>query len=491
MSTDRVVAARQLAVALGGWRHGRPAHRALAEAVRARIDDGRLPLRTRLPAERALAAALGVSRSTVAAAYADLRAAGYLVSRRGSGSRTALPTAARPTGPVPLFAWPAPGGPAAGGQGAPFVDLGVAAPAALPDALSAAVAAAVDALPGHLAGHGYHPMGTPALRAALADRFTVRGLPTRPDEVLVTSGGQAALALLLRLLVRPGDRVLVESPTYPNAIDAVRAAGARPVPTPVTREGWDLPMVRATLHHAGPRVAYLIADFHNPTGHLADDGARAALVAAARRSGTTLVVDETLAELALDPVPATRPVAAHGAPGAVITIGSAGKTYWPGLRLGWVRAPAGVIRELAVLRAAVDLASPVLEQLVVEQLLAQGAAPVRERVAGLRQQRDVLVAALAGRLPEWRFALPAGGLSLWVELPDPVSEQLAAAALRRGVRLVPGPRFGVDGTMERYLRLPYTQPAGVLADAVDRLAAAYAEVRDAPAAGATGAPFAI
>jgi DNA-binding transcriptional MocR family regulator len=242
-------------------------------------------------------------------------------------------------------------------------------------------------------------------------------------------------------------------------------------------------MVEATLRQAAPRLAYVIADHHNPTGHVATAAERAALVDAARRTGTLVVVDETLAELTLDPLavagPGVAPVAAYDAGGSVVTIGSASKTWWGGLRVGWVRATPEVVRDLSAVRATGDLATAVLEQLVVAQLLGQGEEPLRARRRLLAEQRDAALAALADSLPAWRVARPAGGLSLWAELPDPASSALAVAAARHGVHLAPGPRFGVDGTLERFVRVPFALPAPVLREAIRRLATAYDDVAGA------------
>jgi DNA-binding transcriptional MocR family regulator len=130
-------------------------------------------------------------------------------------------------------------------------------------------------------------------------------------------------------------------------------------------------------------------------------------------------------------------------------------------------------RRLATLRESLDHASPVLEQLIVRELLARIDEVRAERSALLRASRQALVRALRDLLPEWEFTVPRGGMSLWARLPDPVSTALTAAAARLGVRVVPGPLFGVDGLLEDYLRLPYVQPPDVLRDAIDRLARAY------------------
>ncbi|WP_258905175.1 PLP-dependent aminotransferase family protein [Actinokineospora sp. UTMC 2448] len=456
------ISGARLARLLGGWQTGgRPGSAALAGALRLLVLDGRLPPGTALPAEREVAAALGVSRTLVAAAWDVLRAEDLVRTRRGAGTWTALPGPGRgpdDTGEQPL-------------------DLARAAPAAPP-----AVAHALDAVRGvfaaELAGHGYHDYGLDVLRERLAARYTARGLPTSADQILVTNGAHHALALVLRAFTGPGDRVLVEQPTYPNAIDAITAAHAIPVAVPLLDDGWDLDGIAAALRQAGPRLAYAIVDFHNPTGHLLDADGRDRLARLAARARTPLVVDETLAELDLR-APA-RPPAPLSGPGTVITIGSAGKSHWGGLRLGWVRADAEVVRRLAAARHAFDLGSPVLEQLVLAELYADPEPALAHRRAELAAQRDVLAAAVREHCPDWAFRVPDGGLSLWCELPGPIGSRLAVAARAVGVRVAPGSRFSAHGGLERWLRLPFTLPGDRLGEAVRRLSLVAASVTGSP-----------
>ncbi|MBI5105744.1 MAG: PLP-dependent aminotransferase family protein [Solirubrobacterales bacterium] len=481
MDADRSVTGPHLARLLGSWRSSGPAYAALARALRLLILDGRLPLRTRVPGERDLAEALGVSRTTATAAYAALRDEGFLASRRGAGSWTRLPSDRVERKPeLSRLSSQSRGG----GVGGEVIDLTCAATWAPAGALHAALAAATAELPRHLPEPGYDTAGLPVLREAIAAHLTARGLPTVPEQVLVTAGAQHALALLLRVLAGPGDRVLTEHPSYPNALDAIRAVGARPVPVPMLEDGWDLDMVEATLRQAAPRMAYTIPDFQNPTGLTLRAEDRERLVALARTTRTPLVADETLAEVRLGG-PAPPPPLAALDPGGetVVTVGSMSKAFWAGLRIGWVRASPTLVQRLAAARATVDLSSPVVEQLVATELL-RDAAPVLERQrAAARARRDVLVAALREHLPGWRFAVPDGGLSLWVELDASRSSALAALADRHGVRVAAGPRFGVDGAFERFVRLPFALPEDVLEDAVPRLAAAWRAVTDGASAG--------
>lgn len=228
------------------------------------------------------------------------------------------------------------------------------------------------------------------------------------------------------------------------------------------------------MRDGAPRLAYLIPDFQNPTGALLDDAGRARLVDLARRTGTTLLVDETLAELSLDGATA-RPVAAHGAADSalVLTIGSASKVFWGGLRVGWIRTSAPMVRRLAAVRASADLGSPALEQLVVTRLMGDLDAVTRGRRAELSAARDHVLRRLGTDFPRWRPSRPGGGLSLWVDLAEPVSSRLAGAARRQDVLLAAGPRFGVDGAFERHIRLPYTLPRDRMDRAIDRLLVAW------------------
>jgi DNA-binding transcriptional MocR family regulator len=464
LTEDRRIGGQHLSRILGDWRSNDAAYAGLASRIRLLVLDGRLPLHTRVPAERELAEALDVSRTTVAAAYERLRAEGFLRSRRGSGTWTELPA----TG----HRGPAPG--ASLSPDAP-IDLAHAAPSAPVEILHRAADNAVAQLARYLPTHGYDPLGLAPLRLAVADRYTARGLPTSPEQILVTGGSQAAFGLVLRLLANPGDRILVDHPTYPNALDAIGRSGCRAVPVGFTGPGWDLDMLAATLRQAAPRLAYLVPDFHNPTGRCMDADQRRAVAALAARTRTPVVVDESIAELGLDH-PAPPPLAAYDNADMVITIGSTSKTFWGGLRIGWLRAPAAMVRRVGAVRASVDLASPIFEQLVSTELVTRIDEVLTTRTPMFAERRDHLLGLVRSRVPAWRVEQPAGGLSLWVDLGAPTSSAITVAAERYGLRLAAGPRFGLDGAFEQYMRLPYTLPIPDLDVAFERLIAAAASV---------------
>jgi DNA-binding transcriptional MocR family regulator len=457
--------APRVATLVGGFDRS-PAYAGLADALVLLIGDGRIGLGTRLPSERELTDALGVSRTTVTRAYAALRDAGYAEARRGAGTFTRVPGGLVRAHDRALL--PRPGD-------AEAIDLNCAA-ASAPPGLAAAYAEAAAELPAYLGGHGYFPAGLPELQQAIAATYAARGLPTDPDQVMVTAGALSAASIVAEAFTSPGDRVLVESPVYPNATRALRHGGARITGSPVDPDGWDLDAVGAALRQTAPTLAYLIPDFQNPTGHLMSAAQRQEYAAHLRRTRTVAVVDEAHQALALEGQEMPPPFAAL-APDT-ITIGSASKSFWGGLRLGWIRCPQGHMERLTEARVAMDLGAPVLEQLVLARLLADDGAVLAGHRARLREQRDRLAAAIASELPEWEFRLPGGGLALWCRLPAPLGTALAAEAERLGVLIAPGPVFAVEGGLDRFVRLPWTLPAHELEDAVSRLAAAWAVVRE-------------
>ncbi len=452
----------------GRWSAGRgPLYLLLAGRLRQLIEAGELPDGCPLPPDRRLAAALAVGRSTVVAAYEVLRQEGRLERVQGSGTRVRAEPVAPTTdaGRNPLFAHlldrPDDG----------VLHLTCAAPEDLPPEFAEAHTRALTELS---TGLGIYPGGAPSLRQALADRFTARGVPTTPDQILVTSGAQQALALLTRLLVAPGDTVLTETPTYPGAIELFRDAGAVLRTVPVT-DGLDLEAFLAGLR-ARPALAYLTPSFHNPTGSLLPTFERQRLARAAAEHRVPMIDDEVLVDLGF----AHQPVPMTAYSPDVITVGSLSKLVWGGLRVGWIRAGSGPIGTLARLRAMHDLGGNTLSQLAAAHLVTGIDAVRRHRVSLLRDRHDHLVTTLGDRLPDWRFTPAAGGQTLWVELPGTDASAYAQAALRLGVAVLPGTAFDPAGGGRAHLRIPFVSDKATLTDVVARLATAWGNGTESP-----------
>ncbi|MEO7350863.1 MAG: PLP-dependent aminotransferase family protein [Marmoricola sp.] len=471
----RLISAPRIATLMGDFDRS-PAYRGLAEGLRVLITDGRVPVGVRLPSERELTEALEVSRTTVTRAYAQLRDHGFLLSRQGSGSVASLPASRGHRGDHLL---------PPGDLPEDKIDLTCAAPVPGPGVL-AAYERAVGELPGYLAGTGYYPSGLPSLREAVAASYAARGLPTSPDQIMVVPGALAGVAIAARALLGTGDRAITESPTYPNAIATLAHSGARIVGVDVPRDETDTEPLTTTLRQVVPRVAYLIPDFHNPTGSLMLDDGRAEVARALTRTRTTAIIDESMVALPLDGQRMPAPFAAYAED--AVSVGSLSKPYWGGLRIGWIRVPAERMNAFFRARLTLDLGAPLLEQLVATDLLCDGEALLDHRREQLRASRDAALAAVAEHLRDWRPTRPTGGLNLWCELPDALSTALVSRAERHDVLLASGPSFAPEGGLDRFVRLPYTQPAHVLTDAIGRLGQAWRETladpgfapRDAP-----------
>ncbi len=461
-----VLSARALTMMLGDWEGSGSAYAALADRIRLLVIDGRITPGSRLPSERELAERLGRSRTTVVAAYGMLREADFATSRRGSGTVVQLPVAGRAAGPET--------------QERALVNLGMACPPAV-ETLGRYVASATERLGGHLQLMGVDFLGLPELRERIAARYAGRGLPTEPDQIVVTSGAQHAIGLLVHALLGRGDRALVEAPSYPHAIEALRAGGARIVSTPVAADlGWDAEQLVDTLERTRPALGYLMPDFHNPTGASMPEPLRRRLLDAAARVGTTLLIDETTAELDIDrgwtPPPFAVLARSREERESVIMLGSLSKTVWSGLRIGWIRAERRHIDRVVAARPAVDLGVPLLEQLIAIEAIDDIETILTLRRRQLGESRDALVVLLRERLPEIGIPAVNGGLVLWAQLGVPVSSALALAARSQGLQITAGPLFSADGAFERFIRIPFTARAGRLRPAVDALAEAWSSI---------------
>lgn len=462
---ERSTTARELAVLLGPVEQLRgPRYAGMARRIRDLVTAGRLPAGSRLPAERELAAELDLSRVTVASAYRVLREEGFASTRHGSGTVTELPGSRASWGP-PLAE---PG----------VLDLAHAAPEAAPQ-LFPAYESALARLPPQLAGHGYAPSGLPELRAAIAGWFAGRGLPTDPEQIVVTAGVGDAAALVWETLLEPGDRVLIEHPTYPGVIRSVSAAGGRCTPVAVDPADPDalVPAARLAARQSHPRLAYLVPDAANPTGAQLSAAGRRRLAATLWQHGVLAVVDEVATGLQFDAEPA--PPYAAGLPDAAsVTLGGLSKAVWGGLRIGWLRTDAALAAQLGGALARRQLSVGLLDQLTATELVRRLDEVLEHRREQLRERRDVLLDALARQLPDWSVPRATGGLSLWCRLPAGLSSAaVVAAAAASGLLLAEGRAFGTGHAFDDHLRLPFTRPSVELQSAVEILAGIEGRLR--------------
>ncbi|MEC4571612.1 PLP-dependent aminotransferase family protein [Streptomyces sp. CMAA1738] len=322
--------------------------------------------------------------------------------------------------------------------------------------------------------------GAPELRAAVAARATARGLPTRADDVVVTSGSQQALTLITAALIEPGDVVLVENPTYLAALQCFALAGARVVAVPCDDEGVLPDALAELVARERPKLLYTVPTFQNPTGRTLPAARRAAVAQVAARLGLWLVEDDPYGDLRYEGEHLPWLAAHPGAEDRTALLGSFSKVMAPGLRLGWLRAPAALLRAAVVAKQAADLHTSTVDQLAAAHYLATvdldaHTATVR---GAYRERRDALLDALSRTLPaDCAWNRPEGGMFVWARLPaDHDATALLRTAVAHGVAFVPGAPFHTGAADPRTLRLSFTtHTPGEITEGVGRLGAALAE----------------
>lgn len=428
------------------------AEHALREAVRS----GRLPPGSKLPATRALAAQLGVSRGVVVEAYAQLAAEGYLDTRRGGGTRVAEhPAPERASEEVAEVVGVGASAPEADGA-APRHDLRPSLPAVdgFPrQAWLGAITRILRAIPDQRLGYGDRN-GEPELRAALATSLArTRGVRATPEQVVVTGGLRDSLPLLWRLLRERGaKRVGIEDPGWWRIARSVAEAGLTPVPIPTDDEGLD-PAKLTSLK----LDAVAVTPAHQfPTGAVLSPARRAALVAWARQRDAIILEDDYDAEFRYDrqPIGSLQGLA----PDLVVYGGSCSKTLAPALRLGWLVLPSSLVAELH----ADDPSSPAgtpptIDQLALADLFDRGEVDrhLRRQRIRYRKRRDALLDAIARHLPGVEVRGAAAGLFAVLLLPPGTDEEaVVTAAAREGVEIEALRAQGRPGLVAGYANLP-------------------------------------
>jgi DNA-binding transcriptional MocR family regulator len=465
---------RRLLQILGEWMQNEgPLYSRLTQAFVSAIEQSDLPPGTKLPAERSLADLLSVSRATVTQAYESLRDAGWVQSRQGSGTWVGSPSqAGRPTpaGPRPL---------SAGTfftrmmdtSSQPPINMSMAALSGADEIFVEGNSIQLSDLLG-VPSHGYAPLGFQPLRREIAALYTRSGVPTLPEEILVTTGAQQAISLLAGHYIQRGDAVVVESPTDSGAIDAFSRAGGRLIPVPVGSDGVRLDLLAEALATARPRLVYLMPTFQNPTGAVMPEEARKEVARLADQYQVPFAEDNTLSDLTFGAKPPP-PLAHYARGGTIVSVGSMSKLYWAGIRIGWVRGPESLITRLGQHKVAADLGSSMVSQVLACRLLPDHEAVKARRAQMLRSRLDLLEKLLHERIPEWRWHRPEGGLSLWVRITSGDANAFAEQALRHGVAITPGSDLAPDDAFQDHIRLNYVVEEALIEAAVDRLAAAW------------------
>ncbi len=448
----------------------------IARAVSDDVGRGRLRAGAALPGTRTLATSLGVHRSTVVSAYAELAAQGWVSTRPGGATLVAAtPPDPRPRGFSRVVSGrqgvPArPGfelnpaatpGPAVPTREGPVLALwgGVPDLRLVPRAALGRAWRRVARGRGALLGYADDARGDRRLRAALASLLSAaRGLAATADDLVVVRGSQMALYLLARVLIRPGDVVAVESPGYAPARQAFARAGARVVPIAVDGDGIDVDALDALAARTALRAVYLTPHHQYPTTVTLTPSRRLALLRLAAVQRIAVIEDDYDHEFHYDGRPVL-PLASADRRGVVVYVGTLAKVLAPGLRLGYLVGPAPLLERVVAERAIVDRQGDLVLERAVAEMLEDGeiARHVRRLRRTYQQRRDVLCTALERRLgAALSYSKPPGGMAVWATVAPGVDvERWQAAALRAGLLFQTGRSFSVDGGPTPHLRLGF------------------------------------
>lgn len=489
---------------------GIPLAQQIAGAIRSAIYRGELDAGERLPAERTLAGRLGVDRMTVSRAYDDLASGGLVVRHVGRGSFVApgVPRAparreAAPAG-LPweeiystraraLVAGTLSVLPTAGAEGAVNFSSYFPDPSLFPvrgflRALEAAMRREGTSLLGYGSAAGYPP-----LRSYLASSNRRRGMQLEEEEILITNGSQQAIDLVARAFLEPGDRVVMENPTYAGAVQLFQSHGARLAGVPVDDEGIRPDHLEDVLKVGRAKLLYLIPNFQNPTSGTMSLERRKRLLEIASRHRVPILEDDFGGDLRYEgeAIPSLK---ALDRSGGVIYTSSFAKKLLPGLRIGWMAAPREVAERLVCVKQITDWSTSQLLQGGLYEFCRRGEMErhLRRVLAVYRERRDAMVTAMQRYFPgEARWSRPEGGLVAWVTLPPGVdADEVALEARSRGVLVGRGDLFYVDGGTHNNLRLVFAQakPAEIRSGIRSLGAILARKAREAKAAASAGAP---
>ena len=448
---------------------GEAVYQQIATHFKRLIVTGELPPGSHLPQQRQLARELGVNRSTVSAAYDELLATGLIRSRQGHGTwvsedawgMSVAPApdwvtylaqgTYRPTQPLMHRLWEA-------NRQSHNINFarGEMSSELWP---TSQIHSLLRQLPAQMPlGYG-DPRGEHSLRVAVSHHLKHHyGLDVPPHRILITAGSQQGLTLLAQGLLRPGDAIGLERPSYAYSLPILTSAGLRPFPISVDADGLQPEEIPILVRRHKIRMIFMTPTYQNPTSTTLPLLRRYRLLQTCIDLGIPLVEDDAHGVLTLDgtPPPPKLVAALPGADQHVIYIGTLSKTVAPGLRVGWMTGPSSVIERLAGIREQMDFGLSVVSQSLAEKILDSDIwHPIlTQLLTALSRRRDRMVKALNQYLSDsLSFAVPRGGYHIWARLAQPMGDvALVEAALKQRVVVVPGSAYGAE---PGYVRLTY------------------------------------
>lgn len=434
-------------------------YRQIAEQIRQRIGDGRLPANTRLPPVRHLAQELGVTRLTIQNAYGELQADGWVEATVGRG--TFVSSAVQTMSLQPNIGQYLTPHSAINDMLAINQVVGVRS-MAMAHADSSLFP--VDELWTHLErlrprAHvllGYGPLqGDMELRLVLSEMLREDGITAVPEDILITSGAMQGLALATGALARPGDNILIDQPTYLGILNIVQAQGVHPIHAPLAPNGPDTAVLENLIRQHRPRFYYTIPNYHNPTGVCQTLAQRQAILQLAQTHDLMIVEDDIYGKLGYgEPAPTLKSLDTDD---RVLYLSSFSKMLMPGLRIGYLLTPPALRAQLHALRCATDLCGNDLWQRALAHFVRDGGLKrhLRRVLPVYRERRDALLAALDRHMPApVQWTQPEGGFSCWLTLPRCFARgELYQIALQNGFAFTPGEAFLLESPAHEQLRL--------------------------------------
>jgi 2-aminoadipate transaminase len=478
-----------------------PVYIQIRNQIRAMIHNGSLPAGSLLPPERKLAESLGVNRSTILAAYRELKADGLVDSHVGKGTvvLSVMEEVSETHGEFEQPLYMHYFSQISERSGDPFLrDLLVMANRDDIISFSAGISAIetdpVEALagmekelieqPGHAALKHTPTEGIWSFREQISLLMQKRGIPSAPDEILVLSGSQQGIDIAARVFIDPGDVVIVEEPSFFSALQIFNTAGARIVGVPVDDQGMRVDILEQLLQRHRPKLIYTMPTFQNPSGISMSMDRRRRLLEVAYRKKVLILEDDPYGNIVYEGAkkPTLKEMDKYG---YVLYLSTFSKILFPGIRIGWMAAPAPIVHRFTMIKQLQDLHANSISQWIVERFLASGKYEehVRKLCAEYKAKRDLMLDALLNKPVEgMEWIKPAGGFYIWCRLPEGVPHMaLLMNASEKGVSYVPGTAFYTGGRGGQYMRLNFTYPSREdIVKGIERLKAAIAATRKAP-----------